>query len=254
MRNLVTKVLIVALALVSTALSAEPVRLDRDDTGGRLVLDAALGSSWQDVNIGRLAIRTASHQERLDVGGSGAPSAKSRRLALAPRPDGGCALIIADIGPGFEKGRPDAWQRVTHATKIIDCGSSPPDALTVAHIERRRAAGSIFMAKTGSRAELQPLANPATLRPGADLPVRVYCDGAARAGIELAAVHPDGSRRYATTDAVGAVVMRIDSAGSWRFEAHCQPRARGGDTPPLVATLSVDVLDADAWSYLEGAN
>lgn len=246
-----------ALALCSALLSTvpataeSPVRLVRTDTGDRLELDARFGTSWRDVNIGRLVVRSAGRYETLEAGDAdGQIGDKARRLALEHLPSADCALIIADLGPGYEKGRPDAWQRITHATKIVSCGGSQ-DALTSAQIERRRVAGGLLMAKTGSRAELQPLANPATLRPGADLPVRVYCDGQARAGVEVAAIRPDGSRSHLATDAVGAAILPVDSAGAWTFEADCGADRIGLGLPSLVASLRVDVLGTELWSRHE---
>jgi hypothetical protein len=244
--------LLTVVVLAVPASGAGPVTLVRGDAGDRLLLDPALGASWQDVNIGRLVVRTPGRQERLDTDDRPGPSAKTRALMVKSMPTSGCALIIADLGPGFDKGRPDAWQRITHATKIVSCaGGDGPARLSLGEIEARRHAGSMLMAKTGSRVEIQPMANPATLRPGADMPVRAYCDGAARLGVEVAAIAPDGSRRYATTGAVGTAVLHIDAAGRWRFEVTCTPRSATADAPPLVASLVVDVLSNEAWSNLE---
>lgn len=252
MRMRVPLLLLAAAALAIPALGSGPVTLVRGEDGARLVLDPALGASWQDVNIGRLVVRTPEGQERLAPDASGGPSAKSRALTVKSMPSTDCALIIADVGPGFEKGRPDAWQRITHATKIVSCAGGDGTAkLSGEEIDARRHAGSMLMAKTGSRVEIQPMANPATLRPGADLPVRAYCDGAARPGVEVAAIAPDGSRRYVSTDAVGAAVLPIDAAGRWRFEVACAASSERTDAPAMVATLVVDVLSADAWSNLE---
>lgn len=251
-RTLLLLLLLLAAALISVPVDAAgPVSLVRGEAGDHLLLDAAFGSSWQDVNIGRLVLRTPGRQARLDVGEAAGLSAKSRALDFGRAAGAGCAMIVADLGPGFEKGRPDSWQRITHATKIVTCSSDAAAALSGAEIEARRAAGSLLMAKTGSRVELQPLANPATLRPGADLPLRAFCDGTARAGIEVAATAPDGSRHYAATDRVGAAVLSIDAAGRWRFEVTCTAGAGEADAPQLVAELIVDVLPAAAWSMDE---
>ncbi len=254
MRMRVPLLLLAAAALAIPALGNGPVTLVRGEGGAQLVLDPTLGTSWQDVNIGRLAVRTPEGQERLSPDVTGGPTAKSRALAVKSMPSADCVLIIADVGPGFEKGRPDAWQRITHATKIVSCGGGDGGGntkLSTEEIEKRRHAGSLLMAKTGSRVEIQPLVNPATLRPGADLPVRAYCDGAARPGVEVAAIAPDGSRRYARTDAVGAAVLRIETAGRWRVEVPCSARSDSVDAPAMVATLVVDVLGDEAWSNLE---
>lgn len=246
--------LLIALLTAGAAWAASPVAVVRSDAESgthRLVLDPALGASWQEVNIGRLVVRTPLGQRAIGLEGSAAPPSKSRELDL-DLPSVGCALIIANLGPGFDKGRPDAWRRITHAAKIVACSTQGAvDEDSKAALESRRRAGGLLMAKTGGRAEIRPLANPATLRPGAELPVRAYCRGQAGAGIEVVATAPDGSRRYARTDAVGSVSIAIESAGPWHLAISCSD-ADAPDDLPLTASLDVEVLTRASWAALLG--
>jgi hypothetical protein len=151
----------------------------------RLELDAGLGDSWREVNVGRVVVRSGGDQRRVPA--SALPAGRVLELSA---PAGECSLVLADLGPAAERGRPDSWSRVTRAAKIVTC----PDVSTSGALEalqaRARAAG-LLTAKTGSRIEIRPLANPATVRPGSDLPVRLYFEGDAAAGARVSATGPD---------------------------------------------------------------
>lgn len=233
--------LFLALALVAMPLrAAGPVELLPAKNGSPgtvyLQLDPDFAPSWRQVNAGRLVLRTPGLQRRLKAAADG------ERLAVEVGEDG-CALLLIDLGPAYLKGRPDAWRQVTRATKILTCSTAGGAAEQLA---ARRAAGAMVTAKTGSRIELRPLANPALLRAGADLPLIAYLEGAAQAGVEVVAIAPDGSRRYRRTDAVGAAVVAIDLSGRWTIE-YRQPRRRGED---LAASLVFDVPPPAFWQAL----
>jgi hypothetical protein len=72
------------------------------------------------------------------------------------------------------------------------------------------------MARAGTRDEVRLLANPATARPGSDLPVRLYADGRKAAGVEVVAEGPGGLRSVTVSDAEGFAVIALPAAGPWR--------------------------------------
>ena len=234
------RALLLLLVVSAVPLRAEhAVRLEATADGAAayaLALSPALGTSWQDVNVGRLTLRTPGLQRRLDT----ASLAKTHRLPLTL--EAGCSVLLAELGPGYEKGRPDAWARVSHVTKIVACAG---DEAATASLAQRREAGSMVMAKTGSRAEIQPMVNTALLRPGVDLPVRAYCEGSAAHGREVAATAPDGTSSFRAADRVGAATFRIDQAGPWAITVRCP----AGDQR-LTASLQIEVLDIEAWTRL----
>jgi hypothetical protein len=73
------------------------------------------------------------------------------------------------------------------------------------------------MARAGTRDEVRPMANPATTRPGSDLPVRVYADGREAAGVEVVAEGPGGISSVAVSDGQGFAVVGLPAAGPWRI-------------------------------------
>jgi hypothetical protein len=210
----------------------------------RVELDAGLGDSWREVNVGRVVVRSGGDQRRVPA--SALPAGRVLELYA---PAGECSLVLADLGPAAERGRPDSWSRVTRAAKIVTC----PDASTSEAFRARVRATGLLTAKTGSRIEIRPLANPATVRPGSDLPVRLYFEGAAAAGARVTAAGPDGLRRDAFADAAGIAVLRIPAAGLWTLELHRRsaPLApHSGDSGPAgpsVATLTFEVPPEAFW-------
>lgn len=245
----VRTILLLALATtlwtVAAVAEGPAVSLHRAADGSRghveLALDAAMGDAWDEVNIGRLVVRSATGARSVEA----RSLVSSRRLPLDLTEEvdtGGCALVLANVGPAWEKDRPDAWQRVSQASKIVVCG----EARGADGRQARLAAGVMVMAKAGGRAEIQPLANPALLRPGIDLPVRAYCEGDARAGLEVVARTPEGRRWTGTTDRVGAVVVPIEAAGPWHVEVRCP-----GDDPAsggIGASLAFEVMPSAFWT------
>lgn len=258
-----TSLVIVSLtiALASASLADGAVRLldSKSRGGGRsLALDAALGKSWDAVNVARLVARTPESQKTLP-----ASSADGR---LAVELGGGCTLILADLGPASAKGLSDAWRRVSHATKIVTCGgaASPREALA-----ERVAAAGMMTEKTGSRIEIRPLRSPTLVPPGSDLPVRIYFESSPRPGVEVEAVGPGGERRTKTTDAVGATWFSITESGSWtvryrtvhegaeyvaELSFEVPSKAFWESVPPLVPRLGTKAgartADTDEWREL----
>lgn len=92
---------------------------------------------------------------------------------------------------------------------------------------------AVLMTKTGQAVELRPLADPTTITPGGDFPVKFYTPTSTPAGALITAVHEEsGTRTTATTRPGGIAHLRISKAGSWTLEAH--------ELLPLKGTRDVD--------------
>jgi hypothetical protein len=236
------------LAVASTAAPTVAPTAVQSGTGEpsvvRLELDAGLGDSWREVNVGRVVVRSGSGQRRVPAG-----SLPAGRVLELTAPAGQCSLVLADLGPASERGLPDSWSRVTRAAQVVSC----PAAGSPGAFGARVAAAGLLTAKTGSRIEIRPLVNPATVRPGSDLPVRLYFEGDAAAGVRVSAVGPDGLRRDAFSDAAGIAVLRIPAAGRWTLELHRRsaplaPAAGSrGPAGPAMATFTFEVPPEAFW-------
>ena len=91
--------------------------------------------------------------------------------------------------------------------------------------------------------ELVPEANPAGLRPGADLPVRLLYQGKPLAGALVAAIPRDGpeAKVAARSDAQGRVRLRLPRGGDWLVKAvHMvpAPKETGADWESFWASLT----------------
>jgi hypothetical protein len=75
----------------------------------------------------------------------------------------------------------------------------------------------VLLARAGTRDEVKPLANPATTRPGAELPLKLYADGDAAAGVEVVGQGPGGISSVTKSDAHGLAVVKLTAAGAWRI-------------------------------------
>ncbi len=212
-----------------TLAAAAPGRL-------RLTLAPALGASWREVNVARLVVRTAGRQRRVPA----AALPASAELEIA-RPAGGCALVLADLGPASAMGRPDAWQRVTRASKLVIC----PAAGAPGAREARVRAGALLTAETGGLLEVQPILNPATVRPGSDLAVRVVVRGEPRLGVHVTASGPGGRSLDAWSNPQGLATFTIPASGRWTVWFR-YPLDEAG--PEAEAALGFDVEPAAFWN------
>ena len=234
---------IMAAALTSSAL-ADSVELSRpgiDRSQVRLSLEASLAPSWKDVNIGRLVVQTPGRQRRLDL----APLSKSRHLeADLAEARTECVLLIAELGPADTKGYSGSWQRITRVSKLMVCPPGrDPDALAA-----RRRAGAALTAKSGSRIEVRPLFNPATVRVGRDLAVALYQGGEPQSDAKVIAQGPGGRLLRGRTDTAGVAVIRIPASGTWTVSYSVDR----GDASHR-ASFSFDVLPETVWqSFLKG--
>ncbi|MFT7671093.1 MAG: hypothetical protein ACI8X5_003809 [Planctomycetota bacterium] len=80
---------------------------------------------------------------------------------------------------------------------------------------------AVLMTKTGQAVELRPLADPTTITPGGDFPVKFYSPSGTSAGVFVTALHEaSGTRTSFTTRPGGIAHMKITKAGAWTLEAH----------------------------------
>ena len=195
-----------------------------------------MASAWEEANLGFLAVRSYGKQSGVDTA-----AARGRELDVA-LPAEGCSLLVADLGRPEDRGHTDSWRRSRRSLKAVLCQDSGNPA---ADLDARRRAASVFLAKAGTRDEVRPLANPATTRPGCDLPVRLYADGHPAAGVRAVAEGPDGATSVGVSDAHGFAVVSLPVAGAWRVYF------RTGED--RIAELLFDVLDARKPSVDGGA-
>jgi Domain of unknown function (DUF4198) len=204
-----------AIALLFVAAWARPVpgaelRLERvAHQGYRLTLPRELGPSWQAVNVARLLVRIPGGAGSL----AGSPLPSTRELEFDVTSPG-CSLVQVDLGPAGAATAPDAWQRVTHCSKIVVCADTGDQE---SDRRARLAAGEMLTAKSGSRIEIRPLFNPAVLVPGSALPVRLYSLGRAISGGVVEALDAAGARLAATADRQGIAVVTLAHSGAWRL-------------------------------------
>lgn len=183
-----------------------------DSAGGsaalRLTLSPEVAPSWREANVAFLALRSGGRQSAVEHA-----KALGRDVDVT-LPELGCALLVADLGRPEDRGFADSWRRTRRSTKAIVCrdGGEPAEDLAA-----RRRAGAVLLARAGTRDEVRPLANPATARPGADLPLRLYADGDAAAGVEVMAQGPGGASHVTRSDAHGFATVALTAAGPWRI-------------------------------------
>jgi hypothetical protein len=173
----------------------------------RLTLSATVASAWEEANLGFLAMRSYGKQSSIDTA-----TARGRELDVA-LPAEGCSLLVADLGGPEDRGHADSWRRSRRSLKAVFCQDTGNPA---ADLTARRRAAAIFLASAGTRDEVRPLANPATTRPGCDLPLRLYADGRPAPGVRAVAEGPNGGTSGGVSDAHGFAVVSLPVAGAWR--------------------------------------
>jgi len=203
-----------------------------------LSLNLPTGEDWTQANIGQLVVRAAIHREdeglEVQRSLSTTPAAGQSSLSYTFEQPG-YAMLILDAGPSTERNQSDSWQRTSFCTKVVlhVIGAGAVGEATATAVDPG------LSAKVGQRVELLPLISPATIRPGNDLPVRVYMDGEKKAGVEVRAYRPDGQANVQTTTPGGVAVFRITEPGRWmiRFETTHQDKL-------FIAELVFDVAAA----------
>lgn len=165
------------------------------------------GETWSQVNIGQFMVREPSRQRTVEP-----PIAEGSDTVAVELDRAGFALIVLDVGPSSEKGRPDSWQRTTFCTKLVVEIEGDSHRL----VERNPG----LTAKVGSKIELLPLLDPTSLRPGDELPVRLYFEGDKQVGQSVSVISPPEDRGTFVSDSVGSAKVPITRVGRWvlRYE------------------------------------
>jgi len=229
----------------------DAVHVERLAAGSlHLTLDPQLGASWRDAGLRRLAVRSAGAQVRASLPGrSHEPSGAIDLAAPADR----CSLVLADFGPADGT----AAQPLPRGAKIVSC----PDATAPGARTARLRAGGVLTARVGSPLEIQPLLNPATVRPGKDLAVRIFLGGEPVTAQRVSAVWQGrGLRRDAGggapvrafdtrtldawTDSEGFAVFTLPWSGRWsiRFVPAAGDTRSAGAEAALSFTVEPDAF------------
>jgi hypothetical protein len=116
-------------------------------------------------------------------------------------------------------------------------------AKTIVTVDGDRRAEGSHSAVTqpfGLALELVPLMDPARLRPGDQLALRLRRDAGSAAGVEVAIEHPGGSVSNHAADAGGHVVVTLEEPG--RYCATARDEVMEGDAlHARAASLTFDV-------------
>lgn len=113
--------------------------------------------------------------------------------------------------------------------------------------------GDVWQKPLGLEIEIVPEADPAALKPGERLPVRLLWHGKPAAGIrvERAWAVPAGGKGVEVvgrTDAEGRMTVLVDKAGRWRLHAVAMERARNdaeADWVSYWASMTFEVRNDD---------
>ena len=213
-----TGALLTALTAVTTFASAGPLMelSTLSPTAGEPVdvrLHLPTGENWANANIGAFFVRQGKQQWSVPI--DPRDGGDVVRLTF-DRP--GTALVVLSAGRSEDRGFSDSWQRTPYCSKAI-VRVQPGEA--GADVEPT--VGDGVTGKVGHKIEILPLAHPATLRRGDDLPVRVYAAGDKRTGIAVSAHvrSPGRSQPVAVTarrptDPVGTTWIALEHTGTWR--------------------------------------
>ena len=212
---------LLALVCASVAAAAAPptyLKIDDDTlqvTAGkpvRMRIQLPGGETWSQANVGQFQVRTFGRVQTIIP----EPNTASTELIYqfdAP----GYAMIILAAGPATSKGRTDSVTRTPYCSKLVVRVDPAPS-------KRDAAPPSLnspgMTAKVGMKIEVCPYLDPTSLKPeaierGADLPVRVYFEGASQGHMKVMAFGPDGTQQTRITDAKGIAHFKIHATGRW---------------------------------------
>lgn len=265
--------MLLCAAAVSTGLAADPsaafltpsqfvvapgatvaVHFDVGEAG------SARPATWPADRIEWLFVRggptqTNRHEVRADHPQSGAVDVKIEHP--------GVTLVGVDQRPVVLNLTGDEWRTFLRAN-VAELSNAPaarlPDgsaAVRVRHVvstktlvRAARADGQvnsspIATGKSGQAVEIRPLFDPTAIRPGSDLPMRMYVDGDKCVGAHGRATHvPSGHAATFVTDREGSAFFRVTEPGLWRVEFHhATPRTGdpAADWNLYTATLTFEV-------------
>lgn len=172
------------------------------------------GEGWGSAHVARCIARSGDRQWSVVRAGAEPPGRVSVTFD-----EPGPAIVVLSAGPASAKGRSDSWQRTPYCAKAIFTVQAPSPAPAIEP-------GGGVTAKTGQKIEILPMAEPAALRPGGHLPIRLYFEGQKVEGAQVRAFRSAGGAAYQPAplakpaDAAGMTSQYIDGPGRWllRFE------------------------------------
>jgi len=141
----------------------------------------------------------------------------------------GVYLIAAQVAPGFLTKTPNGFklQNKKGVPDATTCFHFDMATKTLVNVGRQRQG---FDRLSQSTLEIVPLKNPATVKRGAGLPVKVMFQGKPLAGVEVKVTHeamPDPKKPVVSlgkTDAKGEILVKLDKPGRWLlFVTHKTP-------------------------------
>ncbi|MEW6200240.1 MAG: DUF4198 domain-containing protein [Planctomycetota bacterium] len=265
--------MLLCAAAVSTALAADPssafltpgqfavtpgatvaVHFDVGEAG------TARPASWPADRIEWLFVRggptqTNRHEVRADDPQSGAVDVKiehpgvtlvgvdQRPVVLNLTGDEWRAFLRANVA---ESNNADAAHlpAASHPVRVRHVVSSKT-LIRAARADGQVNSSPIATGKSGQAVEIRPLFDPTAIRPGSDLPMRLYVDGDKCVGARGRATHvPSGHAATFVTDREGSAFFRVTEPGLWRVEFHhASPRTGdpAADWNLYTATLTFEV-------------
>ena len=178
----------------------------------RMTIQIPGGETWAQANVAQLQVRTFGNTETITPD----PDAATNELTYRFE-EPGYAMIIFAAGSAASKGHTDSVSRTPYCSKLlirVDFagaeGLADPAAFKSPDLT----------AKVGMKVEVSPYIDPLSftaraVQRGADLPVRVYFEGAAQKNAEVTAYGPGGTQQTRRTDAKGLAHFKINGTGRW---------------------------------------
>jgi hypothetical protein len=168
--------------------------------------------TWAQANVAQFQVRTFGKTETITPD----PQAATHELTYRFE-EPGYAMIIFAAGAAHSKGQTDSVSRTPYCSKLlIRVDTAKPDGQPPAAALKSPG----LTAKVGMKVEISPYIDPLSFTPqavrrGADLPVRVYFEGAAQKNAEVKAYGPGGTQQTRRTDTKGLAHFKIDAIGRW---------------------------------------
>ncbi|WP_456432786.1 DUF4198 domain-containing protein [Thermosulfuriphilus sp.] len=186
--------------------------------------------------------------EKISVGAEDLPIIfKTQR----PLESSGTWLLVAQRKPGFFTKTVSGYQRRSKEglKDVIECKYSEGFAKAV--IAVGQASGEAYQKIVGQRLEIVPMKDPAQLRPGEYLPVKVLLEGRPLSKHFIYATYagfsPTGETNFAyttETNAQGKAFIRVDQRGTWLIMVRYTkpyPETNKCDIYKMVATFTFEV-------------
>jgi len=203
---------------------------------------APVAAAWPGGRAEWVFVRTVGAQENL----ARVSAEAGARTVTVPRPAGAGPLVAGvDLAPVLVELKGDELAALAQAA-----GFPGPERERLARVAAERGGvrlrrvesvkaivpgsdpvgGSVVTSKAGQVAELRPLASVLWAPAGSDVPLKVFVDGSAAAGVRVIAVNETTGARHELTSDAGGVCLVPMAPGAWRAEFH-HVRAPAADEP-----------------------